>query len=101
VRVAGGLGGAAPGALGSAAPGGRVDVVVSTETADGGGRTFVALENVELLELNGSIATLRATARQAVYLTAAANFAHQVRLLVRPPGDRERVGPVAVGASGL
>jgi pilus assembly protein CpaB len=89
------------GALGGVLPGARVDVVVSTQTPDGGGRTFVALENVELLDLSGPIATLRATARQAVYLTAAANFAHQIRLLARPPGDRERVGPAAVGASGL
>jgi pilus assembly protein CpaB len=93
VRVAGALGGAAPGA--------RVDVVVSTQAPDGGGRTFVALENVELLGLEGSIATLRATARQAVYLTAAATFAHQIRLLVRPPGDRKRVGPAAVRTTGL
>jgi pilus assembly protein CpaB len=89
------------GALSPAAPGARVDVVVSTESPDGGGRTFVALENVELLGLEGSVATLRATARQAVYLTAAATFAHQIRLLVRPPGDRERIGPAAVRTSGL
>jgi pilus assembly protein CpaB len=89
------------GALSAAAPGARVDVVVSTESPDGGGRTFVALENVELLGLEGSVATLRATARQAVYLTAAATFAHQIRLLVRPPGDRERIGPAAVRTSGL
>jgi pilus assembly protein CpaB len=93
VRVAGALSGAAPGA--------RVDVVVSTESPDGGGRTFVALENVELLGLEASVATLRATARQAVYLTAAATFAHQIRLLVRPPGDRERIGPAAVRTNGL
>ena len=93
LRVAGALSGAAPGA--------RVDVVVSTESPDGGGRTFVALENVELLGLEGSVATLRATARQAVYLTAATTFAHQIRLLVRPPGDRERIGPAAVRTSGL
>jgi pilus assembly protein CpaB len=89
------------GALADAQPGSRVDVVVSTQPAAGGGRTFVALEDVELLGLRGAIATLRVTARQAVYLTAAANFAHEIRLLVRPPGDRKRVGAAAVGESGL
>ena len=35
------------------APGSRVDVLVSTEPGAGGGRTFVALEDVELLALRG------------------------------------------------
>jgi hypothetical protein len=61
----------------------------------------VALENAELLSLRGPLATLRVTAREAVYLTAAANFAHEIRLLVRPPGDRRRVGAAAVSATGL
>jgi pilus assembly protein CpaB len=34
------------------------------------------------------VATLRVTVRQAVYLTAAQNFAQEVRLLPRPAGDR-------------
>ena len=100
------------GALASAEPGARVDVVVTSGREDGAGRTFVALEDVELLGLRaagggetesapGSLATLRVTARQAVYLTAAANFAQEVRLLPRPPGDRRRVGAVAVEAGGL
>jgi pilus assembly protein CpaB len=98
------------------APGGeagsRVDVLVTSGEEQGAGRTFVALEDVELLGLRaggegaeggapGTLATLRVTARQAVYLTAAANFAQEVRLLARPPGDRRRVGGVAVGAGGL
>ena len=80
-------------AVAGAQPGARVDVVVSAERQDGVGRTFVALENVELLGLRaaaggegaaeparpaaprGALATLRVTARQAVYLTAATNFA--------------------------
>jgi pilus assembly protein CpaB len=94
VRVAGG------GALTGAAPGSRVDVVVSTQPGAGGGRTFVALEDVELLALTGAggagHATLRVTARQAVYMTAAANFANEIRLLVRPPGDRKPVGSLSV-----
>ena len=106
------------GALAAAAPGARVDVLVSTQAQAGGGRTVVALEDVELLGLRpagGSsalgqvdatgaaeaseptaFATLRVTARQAVYLTAADGFASEVRLLVRPPGDRRRTGAVAV-----
>jgi pilus assembly protein CpaB len=105
---------AAPGGgLALAGPGSRVDVLVSTQRHDGAGRTFVALENVALLDLRPlggggvpvdeamdqpaatAVATLRVTARQAVYLTAAETFAHEVRLLTRPPGDRRRTGPVA------
>jgi pilus assembly protein CpaB len=118
-------------ALAAGEPGTRVDVVVTTGTADGGGRAFVALEDVELLGLRAAgeavpsadeaagpaagevavsgdaaaaataLATLRVTARQAVYLTAAANVAAEVRLLVRPPGDRGRVGSAAVEAGAL
>jgi pilus assembly protein CpaB len=97
------------GALAGAAPGAHVDAIVSTERNEGAGRTFVALEDVELLGLRGgtgaagldgeagsagtaatALATLRVTLRQAVYLTAAENFGREVRLLVRPPGDRSR-----------
>lgn len=102
----------------TAGAGTRVDVVVSTDGAHGPGRSFVALEDVELLALrplgggidsgaealagaSSTLATLRATARQAVYLTAAQSYATEVRLLPRPPGDRRRVGPVAVSADGL
>ena len=45
--------------------------------------------------------TLRVTVRQAVYLTAAQNFAREVRLLPRPPGDRGRSGRTVVSADGL
>jgi pilus assembly protein CpaB len=102
------------------APGGRVDVLVSTEGGSGRGRSFLALEDVELLSLRAAgteaspgggdtsarrapsaIATLRVTLRQAVYLTAAENFAREVRLLPRPPGDRRRLGREAVGEGGL
>jgi hypothetical protein len=48
-----------------------------------------------------ALATLRVSTRQAVYLTAAAAFAQEIRLLVRPPGDRERVGAVAMEAGAL
>jgi len=102
-----------------AAPGGRVDVVVSAEGGSGRGRTFLALEDVQLLGFRAGggeaaasggdagrraptgVATLRVTLRQAVYLTAAENFAREVRLLPRPPGDRGRLGREAVGEAGL
>jgi pilus assembly protein CpaB len=93
VRVAGGLADARPGA--------RVDVLVASQSATGAGRAYVALEDVELLALDGRLATLRVSAREAVYLTAAANFAQEIRLLMRPPGDRRPIGPVTVGAGGL
>jgi pilus assembly protein CpaB len=107
---------------GAAGPGTRVDVVVSSESRDGAGRTFLALEGVEVLSLRpggGSgeasrgeaeagaaaaataTATLRVTLRQAVYLTAAQNFAREVRLLPRPPGDGRRAGRAAVGEGEL
>jgi pilus assembly protein CpaB len=103
VEVAGGLADAGP------APGSRVDVLVSTE-GPGGGRTQMALAGAELLQVSAAgagysdpepsqastgptaFATLRVTVRQALYLTAADNFAREIRLLVRPPGDRSRAG---------
>ncbi|MGI9082497.1 MAG: Flp pilus assembly protein CpaB [Thermoleophilaceae bacterium] len=116
VGVAGGA------TLGDAAgPGARVDVLVSTEPREGPGRSFLALEDVELLGLRGgdgaaaaparedaggvaattAVARLRVTLRQAVYLTAAQNFAREVRLLPRPVGDSRRAGRTVVGAGGL
>jgi pilus assembly protein CpaB len=106
-------GGEALSQLGGA--GARVDVLVSTERGDSSGRTFLALEDVELLDLREggggdsegaagkatATATLRVTLRQAVYLTAAQNFAREVRLLPRPSGDRGRAGRTAVGAGDL
>jgi pilus assembly protein CpaB len=108
-------------ALAGAGPGAHVDVVVSTETRAGAGRTFVALEDVELLGLRegagqaglgvadaqgdtqaaASLATLRVTVTQAVYLAAAENFGREIRLLVRPPGDRDRGGRPSVAEEDL
>jgi pilus assembly protein CpaB len=119
------------GAVGLTA-GARVDVLVSTESGAGGGRTLMALAGAELLRLgpgsgggvygyggagatgsagpdaaapdgaapdgaagmggDTALATLRVTVRQAVYLTAADNFAREIRLLARPPGDRSAAG---------
>jgi pilus assembly protein CpaB len=115
VAVAGGT------ALLGAARGSRVDVLVSTQPREGAGRTFVALENVELLDLRApadtsslaaadgpadssaatALATLRVSLRQAVYLSAAENFGHEVRLLLRPAGDDRRVGSFSVGEGEL
>lgn len=96
------------GATGLAA-GARVDVLVSTESGAGGGRTLMALAGAELLRLDAAplagappdatgsggptaLATLRVSVRQAVYLTAADNFAREIRLLARPPGDHSAAG---------
>ena len=97
---------------GLAGPGARVDVLITTETGEHAGRTALALEDVELLALKAgdgggvapnadegtATATLRVTLKQAVYLTAAQNFARETRLLPRAPGDRRRAGRLeAVG----
>jgi pilus assembly protein CpaB len=85
-------------------PGAAVDVLVSTETGAGGGRTSLALAGVSLLGVGEggrssdpsagptALATLRVSLRQAIYLTAADNFAREIRLLPRPPGDRSGAG---------
>ena len=98
------------------AAGSRVDVLVSTESGAGGGRTLVALAGAELLRLEPrrrrrgiarsraaparptALATLRVTLRQAVYLTAADNFAREIRLLARPPGDHSAAGAAVTQA---
>jgi pilus assembly protein CpaB len=105
VEVAGGA------AAAGLAPGARVDVLVSTESG-AGGRTQMALAGAELLRIGdapsggyddpdpaagspagpAALATLRVTVRQAIYLTAADNFAREIRLLPRPPRDRSRAG---------
>ena len=101
---------------GFAGPGARVDVLVTTEAREGTGRTVLALEDVELLTLEsggggiagdaapetpgGATATLRVTLKQAIYLTAAQNFARETRLLPRAPGDRRRSGPLESAAGG-
>jgi pilus assembly protein CpaB len=105
------------------APGAHVDVLVSTESGTGAGRTLMALAGAELLRLApgsgaegygyggaeaadgagpdsrnpaasgpNALATLRVSVRQAIYLTAADNFAREIRLLARPPGDRFAAG---------
>ena len=102
--------------LGAAGPGALVDVVVTTERAEGSGRTYLALERVELLGARpagegaaaggestsaSTLATLRVTLRQAVFLAAAQSFAREIRLLVRAPAERRRGAPLAVDSQGL
>jgi pilus assembly protein CpaB len=114
VAVAGGE------ALAGAPPGTRVDVIVTTEPRTGAsGRTYLALQDVELLAARAAdgaggagagdgaaahastVAMLRVTLREAVFLTAAQSFARELRLLVRAPGDRRAARPLAVPAGGL
>jgi pilus assembly protein CpaB len=93
--------------------GAHVDVLVTTERRDRTpGATRIALEDVEVLAVRAAAndadadggakastrvsATLRVTAEQAVYLAAAQSFARDVRLLARAPGDRRKVGDLAV-----
>jgi len=112
VAVAGGE------SLAGAPPGTRVDVLVTTESRGGaGGRTYLALQDVELLGARPAdgaapgdggagthattVATLRVTLREAVFLTAAQSFAREIRLLARAPGDRRPAGSLSVPASGL
>ena len=92
-------------------PGARVDVLVSTEAEAGGGRTTMALAGAKLLSVEAgatgeattaqdgaptsgpaALATLRVSVEQAIYLTAADNFAREIRILPRPRGDHTRAG---------
>jgi pilus assembly protein CpaB len=89
--------------------GARVDVLVTTGKDGGPGRTTLALQDVPLLGVRSHggqdsdhlVATLRVTVRQAVYLTAAQNFAQEVRLLPRPRGDRDGAGRLSFGGRQL
>jgi pilus assembly protein CpaB len=101
--------------LAEAGPGALVDVVVTTERAEGRGRTYLALERVELLAARPAaaggaaredgapaiLATLRVTLRQAVFLAAAQTFAREIRLLLRAPAERRRHGPLVVDSGAL
>jgi Flp pilus assembly protein CpaB len=97
---------AAAGAAGLAA-GARVDVVASTGEGPAG-RTRVVVADAEVLattepppesELGGAgEALLRVTAAQALRVTAALNFAREVRLLARPRGEAGTAPPPEAGA---
>jgi pilus assembly protein CpaB len=91
----------------------HVDVLITSDRGGGSPRTYVALQDAQLLgfspasgdagevEAAKATATLRVSLRQAVLLTAAQNFARELRLVPRPSGDRRRLGPIGVSASGL
>jgi pilus assembly protein CpaB len=104
--------------LAGAGPGQRVDVLITTDASSSRGRTYLALEDVELVEMRAAtpsdggagsgaaahataLATLRVTVREAVLLTAAQSFAREVRLLLRPPGEQVDGARVTVDAGSL
>jgi Flp pilus assembly protein CpaB len=84
---------AAAGAASALAPGVRVDVVAST--GEGlTGRTRVVVSDAEVLAVapptpagDGGEVLLRVSSAQALTVTAALNFAREVRLLVRPADE--------------
>jgi pilus assembly protein CpaB len=93
-------------------PGALVDVLITSER--GAPRTFLALQRMPVAGFEpggtGSLGdgdapdgrvTLRTTLRQAVLLTAADNFAREVRVVPRAPGDERRYGTVAIAAGRL
>ncbi len=85
----------------------RVDVLVTNNRA-----SYLALQRIALVGLKSGgeerggapadgVATLRVTLRQAVLLTAASNFAREVRLVPRPARDDRLLGPTAISAGEL
>ena len=92
-------------------PGAVVDVLVTTENNQRP-RTYLALQRVPLVDFRDTAAarnregadataTLRTTLRQAATLIAAENFAREVRVVPRAPGDVRRLGPTSVSAAAL
>lgn len=99
---------AAGGGAAGLAPGARVDVVASTGEG-AAGRTAVVVADAEVLAVAeppapdgidaAPQALLRVSAAQALRITAALNFAREVRLLARPPDETGvAAGPRWVGA---
>ena len=99
---------AAGGAAAGIGAGARVDVVASTGEGPAG-RTAIVVGDAEVLAVaqapavEGGVATggevlLRVSAAQALRITAALNFAREVRLLVRPQDEVGQSGPDAVAA---
>jgi pilus assembly protein CpaB len=96
-------------------PGSRVDVLITSDRGSGQPRTYLSLQHVELVGLRSlqseavgrgdsgpdAVAALRVSLRQAVLLTAAQNFARELRLVPRPQGDNRRFPPTAVAAGDL
>jgi pilus assembly protein CpaB len=100
---------------GALRPGSRVDVLITTERGVESSRTYLALQRVELVDFQAgapatagasdddghALATLRVTLRQAVLLTAARNFARELRLVPRATGDDRKLRPAVVTAPQL
>jgi pilus assembly protein CpaB len=97
-------------------PGVRVDVLITSERGPSSPRTYLALQRVELVDFKDATgdsgiegnarrseatATLRVTLRQAILLTAAQNFARELRLVPREVGDDRRIPAIAVSAQDL
>jgi pilus assembly protein CpaB len=96
-------------------PGSQVDVLITSERGSGSPRTYLSLQRVQLVGLRSlesdavaqdvsqpdAVAALRVSLRQAVLLTAAQNFARELRLVPRPQGDNRRFPPTAVAAGDL
>jgi pilus assembly protein CpaB len=105
----------------AAGPGARVDVLVTTGGDSGRGRSYLALEDVELAAVRAgaadssshggggegaagranAVATLHVTLQEAVFLTAADTFARELRLLLRPQGEKHSGRAIAVSDSAL
>ena len=107
MQGAGALEGALP-------PGARVDVLITSDRGQNAPRTYLAMQRIELVGFkpsgtsdgsgdNGAkaMASLRVTLRQAVLLTAAENFARELRLVPRPSGEERLIPPAAVSAGDL
>lgn len=94
-------------------PGVRVDVLVTREREGRAGTTRLALEDAEVMgsgpaPADGGEGTgmriavaLRVTVKQAVYLAAAQNFATELRVLPRSPGDTARGAAGTTASAGL
>ena len=99
----------------AAGPDARVDVLLTTGGDGGHGRSYLALEDVELAAVRAgggegtghgasdgaaaranAVAGLRVGVRQAVFLTAAESFARELRLLLRPPSEQKHSGQAVV-----
>lgn len=95
-------------------PGARVDVLITSERGPGAPRTYLALQRIELADFRPaadgeaatgddreSLAWLRVTLQQAVLLTAAQNFARELRLVPRAAGEDRRYPPSTASARDL
>jgi hypothetical protein len=97
------------------------DVLITTGGEGAPPRTYLALQRVEVADFRaeaglggtgaggpgegasgaGATATLRVSLAQAVMLTAAVNFARELRLVPRSAGERRRHRPLSVRAADL